>query len=181
MPTWPQPLQLGDGLLVFSTLAGNSFGATASTTAPGTANWPTANLAIYTPFRLSSAVRVAQLWWHNGTVVGPPNVDAGIYAFGEDGGLRRLVSTGSTAQGSSSVLQVVDVTDIELPPGLYAHALVVSANSSGMFRSAPGTQLLRAIGVVSQASALPLPATGTAAAATASYLPVHGFTARTVI
>lgn len=124
---------------------------------------------------------VTQLWWHNGTKTGSPNVDCGIYAAGADGGGRRLVSSGSTAQGTSSVIQTVDITDFLLAPGLYYLALAVSANNTGIFRINPSANACRAIGMAQQASAFPLPTTATFAAVASSYVPVFGFTARATL
>ena len=144
-------------------------------------NWPTANKAFYMPFRLSTPITVAQLWWHNGTKVGTPNVDAGIYAYGADGGMRRIVSTGSTAQGTSSVVQAVNVTDFYLAPGLYAFALVMDANSSGMMNSGTDSRIGRLMSVSVQTSAFALPVTATPTIYDTSYLPQCGLTAAAVL
>lgn len=145
--------------------------------AGASANWPAADRAIFIPFRIGRPTVVAQLWWYNGTKTGTPNVDCGIYAF--EG--RRLTSAGSTAQGTSSVLQAVNITDILLASGLYYFALAVSANNTGIFRAAPGLFVCRAFGMAQQASAMPLPTTATFAACASSYVPVCGFTSRTVL
>lgn len=177
MPTWA-PIQFLDPLVTISTLSMVSAGGVyLSASAPSTVNWPAANRAIYVPMRLGRPFLVAKLWWHNGTVAGPPNVDCGIYT--SDG--RRLLSTGSTAQGSSTVIQSVDVTHTWLDAGLYYLALAVSANTSAMFRTSVSASALRAIGVVQQASALPLPTTATFATAASSYLPYFGCSSRATV
>jgi hypothetical protein len=101
------------------------------------------------------------LWWVNGATVNASyNVDCGIYAdAGKKPGVR-LVSSGSTAQGTASEVQFVNVTDTTLMPGLIWLALVCSSTSATLFRVA-GSAIYDALFRMQEAAALPLPATAT--------------------
>lgn len=176
MPVWSD-IDFLNSVRTVHSLGRASLGSIAIAQAMGSANWPAANRAIYIPFRLVAPFTCAQLWWYNGTIAGPPNVDAGVYTF--DG--RRLLSTGSTVQSGDSTIQAVDVTDTTFAPGLYYLALVVSVNSSGMFRINPAVAALRASGLAQQATALPLPTTATFAANSGGYVPIVGMTASAMI
>src|SRR5689334_23396390 len=77
----------------------------------GSAVWPTANLAIYCPFRIGTSRLARKLYWVNGAAVSG-NVDCGIY----DVAGRKLVSAGSTAQTGTTAVQSVDITDTMLGP-----------------------------------------------------------------
>jgi hypothetical protein len=124
------------------------------------AGWGTANLAVFAPVTLRSAVTVYQLGWINGTaVVG--NLDVGIY----DKVGNRLVSSGSTAQSGVSSVQTVDTADTTLLPGVYYLAMSSdTASGNAIYRVAfsPTGNIGRGYGMLQQtASAFPLPATAT--------------------
>lgn len=142
----------------------------------GSGNWIAANRAIYVPFRLTAPRVVRQLWWYNGTIVGTVHLDCGIYMANGPSTTSLLVSSGSTVQAGGSALQLVDVTDTLLPGGLYYMALVMDANSSGVFRCTYGVQNSRIIGMCQQASAFTLPASMTPAAIASTFYPVFGWT-----
>src|SRR5262245_15809191 len=75
--------------------------------------WPSANLALFVPFRVSAPCVAYKMSTGFGTTASG-NYDLGIYdAFGN-----RLVSTGTQAKGAS-VEAILDITDTELGPGLY--------------------------------------------------------------
>jgi hypothetical protein len=138
--------------------------------------WPSANLAIYIPFFLVEPVSIAQLFLYNGSAVSG-NVDVGLYA--EDG--TRLVSTGSTAQAGTSMLQFFDVTDTWLGPGVFYLASALDNTTGTTQRVAPSNVMVLSVqGVAQQASAFPLPAAATFAALTFSYLPYVGLARRTL-
>lgn len=80
-----------------------------------------ANQAFYFPFFLYEQATAVKLSWWNGSV-SAGNVDMGIY----DSQLNRVINTGSTAQGTISVLQTVDITDTALLPGRYWMAVQFS-------------------------------------------------------
>jgi hypothetical protein len=126
----------------------------------GSAAWPSANLAFYWPFVLSSGVTVYQLaWMVGGTQNG--NIDIGIYT--KEGA--RILSIGSTAMGAINVLQVIDIADTPLGPGEYHLAGACDSATGTVQRVAPGFATARMTGILQQASAFPLPATATFAAA----------------
>src|SRR3990172_1046456 len=115
-----------------------------------------ANVCYFYPFRIMAPLLVQQLFAYNGTGVGG-NIDLGIY----DAVGTRLVSTGSTAQSGTSVLQVIDVTDTRIGPGLFYLAVVGDNTNCRMMRlNSMVLQELRAMGEVEQAT-FPLPATAT--------------------
>jgi hypothetical protein len=130
--------------------------------APASGAFPSANTAYYTPLYVPQVAPVRRLFWVNGSTVSESyNVDVGIYsdAGGKPG--TRLVSSGSTAQGTASVAQFVDVADIALAPGLYWLAITCSSTLATFFRTTTGTGALDTIFGFEEASALPLPATAT--------------------
>lgn len=139
---------------------------------PSTAAWVTVNRAIYVPVRLATPFRFTQFFWMNGTVVGAPDVDAGIYHANGS----RIISTGLTTHVTSNVIQLVNVTDTTLLPGLYYLAIVLNG-SSGLFRQSLGGARARILGVVEEGSASPLPAVMTPTASTQQYMPLFGVTA----
>lgn len=133
----------------------------------GSAVWPSANRALYLPFELWEAATVTQMSILNGTVVSG-NMDVGIY----DAAGSRLVSSGSIARANASDLQVVDLADTALDPGLYYMALAISTGSDNVFRwSGVATQWMRVSGIQQEDSALPLPATATMTNPAAAYIP----------
>lgn len=76
--------------------------------------WGTQYRAIYVPIRVASRVTVVQLGISvAATATG--NIDLGIYYPNGT----RIVSTGSTTKLAASGVQVVDITDTVLVPGLY--------------------------------------------------------------
>lgn len=146
---------------------------------PASAAWPTANLAMFTPFRLREAYTVTALRWANGsTVAGTNHIDAGIYnAAGA-----RLASIGSTVQTGTSVVQSANLgTPLVLPPGMYYLAIALDNNADHLFRSAPGTLFLQTmLGCAQMASAFPLPSTATLATVANAYIPIMGAAATPV-
>jgi hypothetical protein len=143
-------------------------------TQPQSAVFEAANDAVYAALLLPAACVVRRLWWANGaTVSASYNVDVGIYAASAYGPGARLVSTGSTAQGTASEVQFVNVTDTALAPGLYWLALACSSASATFFRSAVTGR--DASFRFSEASALPLPATATPVESTGTNIYLYGF------
>jgi hypothetical protein len=124
--------------------------------------YPAANTAYFYPFSIAAPSLITKLATSNGTTASG-NLDIGLYA--EDG--TRLVSTGSTAQAGTSTLQVVDITDVLLGPGVFYLALAMDNTTGTIFRCAPGggvTQYMQLLGIAQMASAFPLPDTATFAA-----------------
>jgi hypothetical protein len=136
------------------------------TAASSGAVWPAANLAIYQPVVITEAVTAYQMAVEVTTQAG--NLDLGIY----DEGLNRLVSLGSTAVGAAG-LQVGNITDTPLAPGLYYIAMNCSSATAAFRRHAPGVQVLRCSGAAQQAvGAVTLPNPATFAAAANAYVPI---------
>lgn len=120
---------------------------------PASAAWPTASMAIYIPFSTGRTMTVYQLGWVNGATSVAGNADAGIYRA--DG--TRVISAGATARtGAVSTLQLANVTDTILYPGQYYLALVHDGTGN-MFRWTDLAPLPAMKGVLTQASAYPLP------------------------
>lgn len=140
------------------------------------AGWPAANRAILIPFDISESYTVKKLGWINGATVSG-NVDVGIY----DTNLTRLVSAGSTAQGSISVVQEVDVTDTTLPPGSYYMAMAMDNTTGRVLRSVANHLDTASVGVAQMAAAFPLPATATLAEPVNDYTPLIAVSSRTLL
>ncbi len=138
----------------------------------GSATWPSANLAIGYPFMLTEPRTVLQMWVFNGSAVSG-NVDAGIYTAAG----AKLVSKGSTAQATTSDLQLLDVTDTLLPANQILYAWMALDNTTGTTtRLAGGVSLAQTggTGVMQMATAFPLPSTITGAAIGSNYIPAFG-------
>lgn len=120
-----------------------------------------ANRATFYPITLDAPGIITKLWWRNGAAVSG-NVDIGLYALGADklpGA--RLVSSGSTAQAGTGVLQEVNTTDLVIAyPQIIYCALVLDNGTGAIFGGFLGaTSLVRAAGFLGQTTAFPLPAT----------------------
>lgn len=159
-------------LVTISTLSSGSIGSQSIASAPTSGTFPAANRAIYVPFRNTRQVTIRQLFSYNGAAAAD-NIDVGIYT--ENG--RRLVSSGAVAQAGTNALQLYDVTDFVLGPGLFYFAVSMSGTTGTLFRIGPSVSLTRIIGLVQEAAAHPLPATATFATVGSGYVPVLGFTA----
>lgn len=131
--------------------------------------YPAANLAQYFPIIVRRSITVTKLGWQNGSAVSG-NLDAGIY----DSNQNLLVSAGSTAQAGTSVLQIVNTTDVTLAPGLYYLAIAADTTSGNNLQqsSTVGANVFRACGCAQQASAFPLPNPATFAANVQTRVPL---------
>lgn len=125
--------------------------------------WPTANTAYFVPFSVPvGGFLVTAIGWANGTTVGG-NIDAGVYL---PSGVQVFHTGNTAASGSTGQVQLVTVNAF-LPYGNYYMALVddTSGATSNISQfGASGTGNVRSLGVVSMASASPLPAQATFAA-----------------
>ena len=137
--------------------------------------WPTANKAFFLAWELLAPYTVRRLWVYNGAAVSG-NLDVGLYSH--DG--TRLVSSGSTAQAGTNTLQLMDVTDVLLAPGLYYLALCLD-NTTGAVMSAPATLANAARGGAQMLTAFPLPTVATLATVSAGQRPHFGLTSRASI
>lgn len=132
--------------------------------------WPTADMAIYVPVLVKQRVVVKQLWFgSSGTAAG--NYDLGLY----DAAGTALLRQGSTAKGGAGET-VWNCTDTPIGPGLYYLALVSSTSTDTFaMMSVWAAPIPAALGVLTQSSALPLPATATFAVnQTLSKVPLVG-------
>jgi hypothetical protein len=141
-------------------------------------SWPSVNMAIYVPYLVQARGTVRKLWYYS-TSTGGGNIDIGLY----DATGTRLASSGSTAKSLTSAPVVLDVTDVVIGPGIYYVALVASSATSNNFWAwLPSAPMAAAIGVYTEASALPLPATATfALTQTLAYVPVMGMFLNTAV
>jgi hypothetical protein len=138
--------------------------------------WPTANLAIYVPIRVSSACLVRKLWVACGST-GTDNIDVGLY----DAAANRKVSSGTVAKVTSAE-KIVDVTDLFILPGLYYMGLVCAVNTATFSRFGHTAPNPAAYGCLTQAlgsTLLPDPAVW-AVDNTLAYVPQMGLSLGTV-
>src|SRR6185295_9653455 len=130
--------------------------------APASITW-TANQAIYMPVTLPWPYPVNRVFWVNGSVVTTSNCDFGIYS--QSGA--RLYSTTSTAQSGTNVPQfVTPTTPFTLPAGRYYFAWVSDNTTNRGFGNLSTVAFQAMSGLLTQATALPLPATETFATVT---------------
>lgn len=89
----------------------------------------------YYPIFVPAVCIIRRVWWINGSTVSASyNIAVGIY---EDAGYipgRLIVGSASTAQGTATNVQFVDVTDTTLGPGRYWIAVYSSNSSATLFR-----------------------------------------------
>jgi hypothetical protein len=122
---------------------------------PGT--YPSSDRAFYFPVLVPEPTIVTKLSCSIGSA-SSGNIDLGVY----DEAGTRVVSTGSTAMGSASALQVIDVTDTLLTPGAYYLAVAVDNTTARLSNfSGPLFASCALMGIREQNSAFPLPATAT--------------------
>jgi hypothetical protein len=148
-----------------------------SIAAAGSAVWPEANLAIYVPFFLQHPMEVGRIFLANGAAVSG-NIDVGIY----DVKGYRITNMGSTAQSNTNDLQDYSPTNLALGPGMYFMAAALDS-TTGTTTAFAGTApnpvaIVKAMGVLMQPSAFPLPAQATFAVASYNYFPIMGLSPR---
>lgn len=122
--------------------------------------WGTANRAVYVPIVVPDRVVVRGLWCSTGST-GTGNVDMGLY---DVSGAAVISGTGQAKAASATEL-VFDVTDTAVGPGSYYIAMSSDSATDtfythGLTSTAP---VATAYGVLTEASAYPLPATATMA------------------
>lgn len=138
--------------------------------------WPTANLAIYLPVEILYPVTIAKIMVNNGTAVSG-NIDVGIY----DADGNRRVSAGSTAQAGASAIQIFDITDTLLNPGLYYMAVALD-NTTGTLAGWTFVNIdIAPFGVCQQATAFALPDPATFAAFTGTFIPLVSMSPKVTI
>lgn len=145
---------------------------------PAGQNYVAANVVVFVPFWVPEPTVITKLFWANGNAVAG-NLDVGVY----DEGQNLLVSAGSTAQATISVLQVIDVTDTVVARGRYYLAIVSDTSDATQKLHAvlPAAGIPQSFGLLEQASVtLPL-STGASPATfakyTRAYVPLFGLQA----
>jgi len=130
--------------------------------------WPSNNMAFYVPFVLDQPKTAKQMFWENAAVAG--TMDIGIY----DAYANRLVSLGATT--NAGTLQVGNITDTALVPGLYYAAMLCSTIvTQSTWSAAIPSANLRFCGVQQQAvGSATLPNPATFAVMAQSFLPMIG-------
>jgi len=152
-----------------------SLTASVTTFATSTA-WPIASGTICVPIEVLYPVTVAKMMVNNGSVP-TGTMDVGIY----DAGGARLVSAGSTPQVGASAIQIFDIADTLLLPGLYYLALAFN-NSISTVAGFGGVLVdMSPMGIYQQLSAFPLPATLTFSALNGTFVPLISMTPSTTI
>lgn len=145
--------------------------------AAGTASavYPTANQAIFIPFRISTPIVVTQMFAL--VAVASGNIDIGIY----DEAGTKIVSMGSTAMAGTGVI-AYNITDTEIGPGLYYMAVAIDNTTAQLTRiTFTATAVTKVLGLAEQATAFPLPATATFATSASNYVPIIGLTVRSSV
>lgn len=167
--------------VVFSTYSKIGLGvnlAAWAVAAPTSLAWQSANTALFFPIEIEESVTVVKLWWINGGVASG-NVDIGIY---DATTLARKVSIGSTAQGTISVIQEVDVADTVLAAGRYYIAIVLDNTTGTLLWTDPGTLSHgKALGVAQMGAAFVLPDPAVLVVPTFARIPVCGGSLRTQV
>lgn len=150
--------------------AGNAAAAVSAT-------YPTADLAIAMPIKVTEAITVKKLWCLNGATVSG-NINMALYnsAFILVAGSE----TGSTAQAGTNVIQEFTITPTGLTPGLYYVSLVMDNTTGTLFRYTFGTAGAKYAGIYNQASSFDLPAVATPATA-GTYVPIMGLSTRDLV
>lgn len=141
--------------------------------------YPAASRILAFPFMLLEPYLVQKVWWMNGATATTDSADVGV--FTEDGATK-LVSAGSTAIATASVVQEVDVTDTVLPRGRYWCAYIQGGTTATPAGWTTSLMQLRMIGCVQQAgSGSTLGSTLTPAAVAAANINLFGIAARTQV
>lgn len=140
------PTLLGSPGMIHSkdTLCGDTLNALTLAFAAGTVNQ---NTAYYIPFVVETPLVAQQMAWENGATLNG-TVDVGLY----DAEGKRLVVSAANTQTGASVLQVANITDTVLLPGLFYMALASSSATATFMRSSTVASVLRAAGQRTQSS-----------------------------
>lgn len=148
-----------------------------ATTFNASTAWPTSNLAMFFPVEVYQPITIVKMMVNNGTAVSG-NIDVGIY----DASGNKRVSAGSTAQAGTSAIQIFDITDTLLFPGLYYMAVALD-NTTGTLSgwSTPNAIDLAPAGIFQQASAFALPSPATFAVTAQVFIPLISMTPKVTI
>lgn len=144
-----------------------------SNTAPASATWPTANLAIAIPLYVSAPGYVQQFWWANGAAVSGHVQMALCDEF-----FNVIAQTPSTVPAGTSAPQSVTISSpVLVVPGRYY--LVLSCDNTtqtflAWLAAAAVTNINRSLGIAEQATAFPIPTPVVPASSARSYVPLCG-------
>lgn len=145
-------------------------GAAGALSSAASTVYPTTNLALFVPFSIEVPITVAKMFSYNGATASG-NIDVGIYD--EKG--TKIVSSGSTAQAGTSVIQEFDVTDTILGAGLFYLAVAMDNTTGTLFANVLTTAYTWSVlGMAQMATAFALPATATLVTCAQGYLPIIG-------
>lgn len=179
MPDFPLPIKLVNQINI-GTFSPESMAAPISSLGINLSNsfaWPTANLAIYIPVEIYQPVTIAKMAVCNGTAVSG-NIDVGIYDVSQD----NWITKGSTAQTGTSAIQIFDITDTLLNPGLHYMAVALDNTTATLMGYTGGVAPeIGAHGVFQQASAFPLPNPAVFAAFAQTVVPLIMMTPKVTI
>lgn len=173
MADWPTPLALRSNRAVLSTSDLDVCPAadviyTSRAGFNGNGAWPTANRAFVVQMIIESPMTITQMAVGNAATVAG-NLSVGIY----DQQFSRLVTSGAVAMAGATAVQVFDITDTALNPGVYYFAMSSDSTTATFNRAQVNGNFLRCGGVGYMETAHPLPTTFTLnAAAPSSYCPL---------
>lgn len=157
-------LGLEEPAVVGTTQIGSVLGGGQASTA-----WPSANRAIFVPFRLAEAATVYKLVTGCGTTAGN-NIDLGIY----DQWGNRIYSSGAIARVASGEIVHTLGSPQRLGRGRYYLALAHNSTNNMMMQTMGSIPQGRLAGVLQMDSAYLLPSTATMVALTAGTVPGIG-------
>lgn len=138
-------------------------------TAPASAAYPLANLAIYVPFSVSHAVTAVEGWVSTGATAGG-NFDIGIY----DAAGSRLTSAGSTARSVSTIVNTTTMTDQLLLPGRRYYMAFSADAASNYIAGTSAAGIYEAMGILESTTSFVLPSSPTLSRTTRAYVPLFG-------
>lgn len=131
-----------------------------------------ANRAYFIPLYLPSPGIITKLWVQNGTTA-TGNCDIGLYSCVAGWPSARLVSTGSTAQAGTSVMQEFNITDLAISGNTTLFlAVVFDSASSTIFGGSVAANVWRFSSCAIQSTAFPLPSTATPVVVTSPVAPL---------
>lgn len=136
-------------------------------------SWPSANFAVYVPVTMPARFTIARFLTVNGNVVAG-NVNVGLYS----NNMALLMSSGSTAQAGTNVVQYIPVADQSFPAGDYFLALAASSTSARFQGCSFNTQYFcREAGLLQESlGSITLPSTMTPVVYAQTAVPAFGFT-----
>lgn len=177
MSDWPTAPQPPNATTIIHPLAvgqpvGDIVAHERTNSATAAAAWPENNRAIFLPIMIERPKVVQQLGIYNGAVAG--EVDAGIYSYpGTGTSATRLVNIGKTAMSGANTIQLFNIADTTLAPGVYFLAFNCSTTvTATFFRASTTNTSLRPTGVSQQAvGATELPSTATLATPASAFVP----------